>query len=107
MYFVQILKTVVVISFFLTHSALFAKGNVAEGKKKAVTCVACHGAKGISNNPIWPNLAGQQEQYLIKQLKDFKSGKRKEPTMLPFIQGLTDQDINNLSAYFSSLSPCP
>lgn len=79
-------------------------GDPALGKKKSAVCTACHGPAGVSNNPIWPNLAGQKEQYLIKQLKAFKSGERKEPTMLPFITPLSEEDIKNLAAYYSSLS---
>jgi len=79
-------------------------GDVKLGKAKSVTCVACHGAKGVSNNPLWPNLAGQKEQYLIKQIKAFKSGVRKDPSMAPMVKSLTDADIENLAAYYSSLS---
>ena len=76
---------------------------VAKGKAKSAVCMACHGTAGISNNPMWPNLAGQKEQYLIQQLKAFKSGDRKNPPMAPFIKALTDEDIKNLAAYYSSL----
>ena len=78
-------------------------GDVAKGKAKAAVCIACHGAAGISTNPLWPNLAGQKEQYLIQQLKAFKSGERKNPPMAPFIKPLTDEDIKNLAAYYSSI----
>ena len=91
----------IVFVFFLSNWA-FA-GDVEKGKAKAAICIACHGPKGISLSPIWPNLAGQKEKYLIKQLKDFKSGKRKEPTMAPIIATLTEEDIKNLAAYYSSL----
>ncbi len=88
-------------------AAAAAKGDAAKGKAKAAVCAACHGPAGISPSPIWPNLAGQKEQYLIKQLKDFKSGKRKEPTMAPMIAPLSDQDIEDLAAHFSSLKCAP
>ena len=103
----QMLKTLIVTFAFLAHPVLFAAGDPAKGKVKAATCVACHGAKGISSNPLWPNLAGQKEKYFIKQMKAFKSGKRSEPTMIPFIKNLSDEDIQNLAAYFSSLSCAP
>lgn len=73
------------------------------GKAKSATCVACHGPEGISNNPLWPNLAGQQDQYLIKQMKAFRDGKREDPLMSPMAAGLSDDDIENLAAYYSSL----
>lgn len=87
---------------FIISTSSFA-GDIAKGKAKSAVCAACHGPAGISISPIWPNLAGQKEQYLIKQLKAFKDGTRKEPTMAPMIAPLTEEDINNLAAYYSSL----
>jgi cytochrome c553 len=51
---------------------------------------------------LWPNLAGQQEMYLAKQIKAFRDGERKDPSMSPMVAGLTDADIDNLAAYFAS-----
>lgn len=73
------------------------------GKAKAAVCVACHGPEGISSNPMWPNLAGQQELYLVKQLKEFRDGVRKDPVMAPMAAGLSDEDIANLAAYYAGL----
>ena len=87
----------------LAAPAAEAKGDAAKGKIKSAVCAACHGPAGVSVSPQWPNLAGQKEAYLIKQMKDFKSGARKEPTMLPFITPLSDEDIKNLAAYYSGL----
>lgn len=78
-------------------------GDAAAGKAKAATCAGCHGAAGISAVPTYPNLAGQKEAYLAKQLKAFKDGSRKDPTMNAMVAALNDADIANLSAYFSSL----
>ena len=63
----------------LTSSVAMAAGDKAAGKAKAAVCIACHGAKGVSPNAMWPSLAGQKDKYLVKQLKDFKSGKKKRP----------------------------
>lgn len=82
-------------------------GNKADGETKAAVCAACHGPKGISVNPLWPSLAGQQEAYLAKQIKEFRDGVRVEATMQPFVANLTDQDVADLAAYYASLSPCP
>lgn len=82
-------------------------GNKADGATKAAVCAACHGPKGISINPLWPSLAGQQEAYLAKQIKEFRDGVRVEATMQPFVATLTDQDVADLAAYYASLSPCP
>lgn len=79
-------------------------GDAAAGKAKAAACAGCHGANGVSAVPNYPNLAGQKEAYLIKALKDFKSGARKDPTMSAMAAPLSDADIENLAAYFSSLS---
>lgn len=83
-------------------SPVFA-GDIAAGKAKAVMCAACHGAAGISAIPSYPNLAGQKEAYLAKQLKDFMSGKRKDPVMSGMAAALTSTDADNLAAYFASL----
>ena len=85
----------------LMASPSFA-GDIAAGKVKAATCAACHGAEGISAVPMYPNLAGQKEAYLVKQLKDFKSGARKDPVMSAMAMPLTDEDIANVSAYYAS-----
>jgi cytochrome c553 len=80
----------------------FAGGDPVAGKAKAVVCAGCHGADGNSANKIWPKLAGQHASYLAKQLSEFKSQARKDPTMAPMVAGLTDADIANVSAYFAS-----
>ncbi|MYJ74876.1 MAG: c-type cytochrome [Gammaproteobacteria bacterium] len=82
-------------------------GNKADGEAKAAVCAACHGPKGISVNPLWPSLAGQQEAYLVKQIKEFRDGVRLEATMQPFVANLSDQDAADLAAYYASLTPCP
>ena len=82
-----------------------AAGDPQAGKAKSSTCEACHGSNGISNNPVWPNLAGQKEQYLINQLKAFRDGNRSDPMMAPMAQPLSDQDIADLAAYYSNLPP--
>ncbi len=78
-------------------------GDIAAGKARSVTCAACHGANGISPNDIWPNLAGQKKGYLVKQIKAFRDGDRKDPAMTPMAMGLSDQDIENLAAFYASL----
>ena len=65
-------------------------------------CVGCHGPEGKSNDTMRPNLASQQAAYLVKQMKAFRDGARYYPMMTPMAKQLTDQDIENLAAYFSS-----
>ena len=85
---------------FLSSSAM--AGDVAAGKAKSAICASCHGADGVSLNPLWPNLAGQKEQYLVKQIKAFRDGKRNDPMMVPMVASLSDDDIANLAAYFAA-----
>tara|TARA_B110001454_G_scaffold206243_1_gene216481 strand:- start:310 stop:612 length:303 start_codon:yes stop_codon:yes gene_type:complete len=84
-------------------SPVFAGGDAAAGKAKSMMCGACHGAAGISAVPTYPNLAGQKEAYTLKQLQDFKSGKRNDPTMKGMVAALNDADMANLAAYYASL----
>lgn len=78
-------------------------GDAAAGKAKAASCAGCHGAAGVSSNPVWPNLAGQQAAYLVKQMKAFRDGSRSDPMMGPMAKPLSDSDIDNLAAYYSGL----
>lgn len=87
----------------LSANAAVAAGDAEAGKAKAATCAGCHGAAGISANPLWPNLAGQKDAYLVKQMKAFRDGTRSDPMMSPMAKPLSDADIENLAAYFSSL----
>jgi cytochrome c553 len=87
---------------FLSANTM-AAGDAAAGKAKSMVCAACHGADGTSPADIWPNLKGQKNGYLVKQLKAFKDGSRKDPSMAGMVAGLSDEDIDNLAAYYSSL----
>jgi cytochrome c553 len=84
----------------LGASAL-GEGSAEEGQTKANPCVACHGVNGNSANPEWPSLAGQSAAYIIKQLKAFKVGERQNPLMTPMAQPLSDDDMEDLAAYYS------
>ena len=71
--------------------------------EKIMVCAACHGAKGISTNPEWPNLAGQHAGYLVKQLNDFKKAlHRKAPTMIPMVSALNENDIAQIAAFYAA-----
>ncbi len=90
----------------LLASLLVSSAQAADsqaGKTKATTCAGCHGPAGISTNPLWPDLAGQKDQYLIKQMKDFRDGNRSDPVMAPMALGLSDEDIADLAAYYNEL----
>ena len=85
-----------------TSSALAAVGTKEAGQAKAATCSACHGMDGNSLSPEWPNLAGQHETYIVKQLTLFHGGQRQNPLMSPMAAILSDQDMADLAAWFSS-----
>ena len=86
---------------------LAAAGHVladaSAGKFKARACGVCHGAMGISSAPDAPSLAGQPERYLVEQLKAYRGGKRQHEVMSVLAKPLTDDDIGDLSAWYSSL----
>lgn len=76
--------------------------SVEAGKSKSGVCSACHGSAGNSAIPMYPNLAGQNAGYIVKQLKAFKAGDRVDPTMAPMAAGLSDDDMADLAAYYAN-----
>ncbi len=78
-------------------------GDAQAGRTKARTCVPCHGAHGIATNPGAPHLAAQPHVYLSEQLKNFRSGKRQDPVMSVIAKPLSDEDIDDLATWFSSV----
>jgi cytochrome c553 len=95
----------VMIAIFATlvfASASAMAGDIEAGKAKSAICASCHGPNGNSVNPLWPNLAGQKEQYLVKQIKAFRDGTRQDPMMAPMVAALSDEDIANLAAYYAA-----
>ena len=72
-------------------------------KSLTATCAACHGANGISAADSWPNLAGQQRNYLATQIRAFRDGLRVEPTMQPMVQNLSDSQIDAIADHYASL----
>lgn len=97
-------KTPIALVALLAIAAPAHAGDAAAGAKKTTTCIACHGKDGISIAPNYPNLACQKEAYLVKALKDYKSGARNDPIMKPMAAPLSDADIENLAAYYSTLN---
>ncbi len=80
----------------------WAAGDIETGRTKAVACQVCHGKGGKSTNPLYPVLAGQHAQYIIKQLRAFNAGTRKDPIMNGMAAPLSEQDMEDLAAFFHS-----
>lgn len=76
----------------------------ADGRAKAQTCSVCHGPSGIAVASDTPNLTGQPETYLVRQLRAFRAGERRHEVMNVIAKPLTDDDIANLAAWFSSFA---
>jgi cbb3-type cytochrome c oxidase subunit III len=91
----------------LGSTAALAAGDATAGQQKSAACAACHGADGNSANGEWPKLAGQNTVYLVKQLQDFKAGRRANPIMSGMAAPLSDQDMEDIAAYFSAQQPAP
>jgi len=91
------------------NAASLVDGDAAAGKSKAVTCGACHGAEGNSAAALWPNIAGQNANYMVAQLKAFQPGEgdapalRSDPLMTSMAMPLSDEDIRDLAVYFEGL----
>ncbi len=81
----------------------FAAGNVTTGRQKALACQTCHGMDGLSKMPEAPNIAGNPEQYLVRQLIAFKKGERKNEMMSVVVQQMSDKDIEDVAAYYAAI----
>lgn len=99
------LIALMVISTLPSMTELAQAGDAAAGKIKAAACTGCHGMDGVSDSPTIPSLAGQQPAYIVLQLKAYKTGNRKDATMNSLSSGLSDTDIENLTAYYVDLKP--
>lgn len=94
--------TLLVLSLAVASGApALAGGNAEAGKAKSTTCAGCHGPDGNSLTAMFPKLAGQYEDYLHQALKDYKSGKRKNPIMSGQVANLSDQDMQDLAAFYA------
>ena len=93
-------------TFFITvwSTPFVFAADIDAGKNKAGMCASCHGSNGVSAMDMWPNLAGQKTGYLVKQLRAFRDGSRNDAVMIGMTNALSDDDIDNLAAYYNSLS---
>lgn len=88
-------------------TSMAVAGDAEKGKTKSAACAGCHGANGIGLSEEFPNLAGQKETYIVKQLTAFKNGERKDPTMAAMAAALSPVDMEDIAAHFASLSSMP
>jgi cytochrome c553 len=88
--------------FMGVSSFVFAAGDAGAGKAKAALCSGCHGADGNSTIPAFPKLAGQNTRYLVKQMQDVKEGRRSVAAMTGMLDGMSNKDMEDIAAYFSS-----
>jgi len=91
------------IALAFASAPLLASGNADNGKTKAATCVACHGADGNAVDPQYPRLAGQYNEYIQQALHEYKDGRRNNTVMKTQVANLSDQDIEDIAAYFSAM----
>lgn len=100
------MRNITTLFLLLFSSVSLANDDAAAGKSKSATCAACHGANGKSSIPGYPHLAGQDYDYLLSQLRAFKSGERQGANaalMAPMASGLNEQDMKELAAYYSQM----
>jgi cytochrome c553 len=100
------MQTLILFSVLICNQMALA-ADVNAGKRKSSACIECHGEHGISANQLWPNLAGQKDQYIVKQLKAFHDGVRHHALMTPIAKMLSEDDMQDLAAYFSQLNSQP
>ena len=77
-------------------------GNADSGKDKVATCTACHGPNGNSMVGLWPSLAGQNINYLVRQLQHIKSGKRSIIEMMGLLDNFSTGDLEDIAAFYAS-----
>jgi len=101
---VRIGISVVAAAIAVASMSVAQAGDPTAATDKAETvCAGCHGPEGISTNPLWPNLAGQKEQYFIKAMTEYRDGIRQDPSMSAMALGLSDREIEDLAAYYAGL----
>lgn len=92
-----------IVPFFMTIAPLCAQ-DVAKGQQLYQTCIQCHGERGEGKQEMLaPRIGGQHAWYIVTSINMFRSGERKNPTMLPFIKNLSETDIGDVAAYVATL----
>jgi len=97
-----------VLGSMLISTGVWAAGDAAAGKEKAIVCMGCHAIEGYNNaypNYHVPRLGGQHAAYIVAALKDYKTGQRSHKTMVAQATSLSTQDMEDIAAYFSEITP--
>jgi cytochrome c553 len=94
--------TAATLALLAASSTALAEGDVEAGKQAAAACAACHGMDGNSTDPQYPKIAGLGERYLVKQLREYQDQTRENAIMAGMVAALSEQDVENLAAYFAS-----
>jgi len=92
-------------SYFAGKPLVSEHKSAGTAPQAAALCVTCHGKDGVTIAPMYPSLAGQHEDYIVRALREYKKGGRKNPIMTGFVQNLSDDDIEALARYFSAQHP--
>jgi len=100
---ILLLAATMTAGLIVNNVALAGGGDPELGRTKSMTCTACHGPDGRGTAPIYPVLAGQHEEYLAHALRQYRSGERDNAIMAGFVNGLSDNDIADLAAWFASM----
>ena len=100
-------KAWLVVAAFAFAGGAASAADIEAGKRKAALCEACHGPEGNSVIPVNPSIAGQPAQFIATALYFFRAGNRKDPQMSPIAAPLSNADMNDLAAYFSSIKVAP
>ena len=95
------LATVALVALGFAVPAAWA-GDVAAGEAAASTCIACHGERGVVPVANYPIIGGQHEDYLLVSMRAYKSGERSNAVMAQLMAELSDEDLQNLAAYFAA-----
>ena len=95
-------KLMIMLGPVLVSAGVLAAGDAKQGEALTATCLACHGSNGNSLTGSFPNIAGQNEAYLYKQLVDIQTGARSAVLMTGILDGLTSQNLEDLAAYYAS-----
>ena len=90
-----------------THDSALKPGDATAGQAKAATCAACHGLDGNPASSQYPKLAGQHENYIVRQVGLFKTHKRENAVMMGFVMTLSEQDMHDIGAYFAAKASLP